>query len=284
MITFFQTISDFWHYEFLLRALIATISLSLVAGVLSPIIVTKRYSFMGAAVSHSTLFGLSISLSLFANAAPYLHFTVTLLITLIFALILAWKSHQEELPTDSLIGIFFSIMMALGIIVYSLSSAEQGDLISFLFGNILLLSTFDVVILLIISLLVMLAILIKLPNWIYWIVDPLGARLNGIKVTVYHYLLFILMTTVIITSIKLAGTVLVTTLLIIPGVFALRSTRGIKAVFIYSTLFSLLSSTLGLVIANWLNTPSGATLALTQFVLLSIWLISSKTISLLHNS
>jgi ABC-type Mn2+/Zn2+ transport system permease subunit len=276
--SFLISLSDFWQYDFLFKALLATIALALATGVLSPIIVSKRYSFMGAAVSHSTLFGLSISLTFLNLASEQIHFLVTLVITLLFALFLARETLKKELPSDSLIGIFFSVMMALGIIIYSFKSEGQEDLVSFLFGNILLLTSFDVILLIIIAALTLLIISLYFSSWIYFIFDPLGARLRGIKTSFLHYLLFIIMTTLIVTAIKLAGTVLVTTLLILPGAFSLHHFTGSRLVFIYSTLFALLTATLGLTISNWLGTPSGATLALTQFLIFTLSLMRSKKV------
>lgn len=268
--SFFISLHDFIQYDFLLKALLGTIMLSIATGLLSPIIVSKRYSFMGAAVSHSTLFGLAISLTVITTASEYLHFSITLFITLLFALFLARETQKKELPADSLIGIFFSVMMALGIVIYSLKSEGQEDLISFLFGNILLLTDFDIIVLCLIAIVVIASIVLNFKSWIYFIFDPLGARLKGINTTLLHYLLFIIMTTVIVTAIKLAGTVLVTTLLILPGVFSLRFFKKSKDVFVYAIIFALFTSLLGLTIANWLNTPSGATLALAQFLIFTL--------------
>ncbi len=274
--SFITSLGDFWQYDFLLKALLGTIALAFATGVISPIIVSKRYSFMGAAVSHSTLFGLAVSLTFFNTASEQIHFFVTLIITLLFAMFLAKETMKKDLPSDSLIGIFFSVMMALGIIIYSFKVDGQEDLISFLFGNILLLTNFDIILLATISLIIITCITVYFSQWVYFIFDPLGARLRGIKITLLHYLLFIIMTTLIVTAIKLAGTVLVTTLLILPGVFALKHFNGSKQVFIYSTLFALVTSLMGLAMANWLNTPSGATLALTQFTVFSMSLVFKK--------
>ena len=148
--SFFYSLTDFFQYDFLLYALIATMALSIGAGILSPIIVAKRYAFMGAAVSHSTLFGLSISLAFF-QASEISHFFVTLLITLSLIMVLSTTTYRQKLPTDSLIGVFFTVTMALGIVIYSLFSSGDQDLIGFLFGNILLLTPFDLIALLSIS-------------------------------------------------------------------------------------------------------------------------------------
>ena len=165
VISYLNSLSDFLTYDFLTYALIGTIALSIAAGILSPIIVAKKYAFMGAAVSHSTLFGLALSFALI-QGNDLLHFLITLAITLIMILFLSYSTYRQKLPSDSLIGIFFTVTMALGIIVYTLFTPEEGDLLGFLFGNILLLSKTDIYALVIITILLALVIFVYFKSWI----------------------------------------------------------------------------------------------------------------------
>lgn len=274
--SYLASLGEFLQYEFLWKALLGTIALAIATGMLSPIVVTKRYSFMGAAVGHSTILGLAIGILLFPHSPFSVHFIVTLGVTLLFAMILARSTLEKDLPSDSLIGIFFSVMMALGIIIFSFQSDSSENLLNFLFGNILLLEYFDIITLIVMSLIILLVIGILFRQWIYFIFDPVGATLKGIPIKIYHYLLFAIMTATIVTAVKLAGTILVTTLLIMPGVFAIKTQKGTKAVFIASTFFALITTIFGLTVANWLNTPSGATLSLIQFVALSMLFIKNR--------
>jgi ABC-type Mn2+/Zn2+ transport system permease subunit len=155
--------------------------------------------------------------------------------------------------------------MALGILIHSLFAKNKTDLINFLFGNILLLNSQDMY--LSGGLLILTALIIFIPfyKWLYLTFDEEGAITSGINAKFLHYLFFILLTLVIVTSIKLAGTILIETFLLIPGFFALKFSKNIKETFIYSILFSSIFATIGLVIANAYGLPSGATLAVVQF-------------------
>lgn len=267
-------INDFFQYDFLLYALLGTIFLSLTCGLISPLIIARKNAFMGAAISHSTLLGLAISLSFFEAAQSLPIFVSTLLITIFLTLFLAYSTFRQKLPNDSMIGIFYTSTMAMGIIIHTLFAKDQSDLLSFLFGNILLLTQEDLYLSLFILIITALLILVPLKKWLFLTYDEEGAITSGIKAQLFHYTFFILLAFLIVTSIKLAGTVLVETLLLVPGFFALRFSSNIKQTFIISTLFSVIFAVTGIILANAFGLPSGATLAVVLFgaLILSLFL------------
>jgi ABC-type Mn2+/Zn2+ transport system permease subunit len=260
--------TDFFQYDFLTLALVGTLLLSLACGLISPLIISKRYAFMGAAVSHSTILGLAIALSLVPDTDSVNIFLITLGATLVMVLFLAGATFRQRLPSDSLIGIFFTGSMGLGVIIHSLFAQQKGDLMGYLFGNILLLDQGDLILSAILLLILIPIILFPLKRWLYIIYDEEGAIVSGLSVKFFHYLFFILLTLLIVSSLKIAGAILVNTLLLVPGVFGLRFGRNIKQVLFYSVSFSLVGSLLGLYLANLKNFPSGATLAVVQLGLL----------------
>lgn len=269
-------LSDFFQYDFLLYALLGTIFLALTCGLISPLIIARKNAFMGAAISHSTLLGLAISLSFFEAAQALPVFMSTLLITIFLTLFLAYSTFRQKLPNDSLIGIFYTSTMALGIIIHTLFAKDQSDLLSFLFGNILLLTIEDLYLSFAILVITALVILVPLKKWLFMTFDEEGAITSGIKAQVYHYTFFVLLAFLIVTSIKLAGTVLVETLLLVPGFFALKFSKNIVQTFVVSTLFSTIFAVVGIVLANAFGLPSGATLAVVLFSALVISLFVKR--------
>jgi ABC-type Mn2+/Zn2+ transport system permease subunit len=257
--------SDFIQYDFLLYALLGTIFLSITCGLISPLIIARKNAFMGAAISHSTLLGLAISLSFFEATQALPVFISTLLITIFLTLFLAYSTFRQRLPNDSMIGIFYTSTMALGIIIHTLFAKDQSDLLSFLFGNILLLTVEDLYLSFAIMIITALIILIPLKKWLFLTFDEEGAITSGIKAQIYHYTFFVLLAFLIVTSIKLAGTILVETLLLVPGFFALKFSSNIRQTFIVSTLFSAVFAVTGIILANAFGLPSGATLAVVLF-------------------
>lgn len=237
---------------------------------------------MGSAISHSTLLGLAIALSLFTSENTLSIFGTTLVITILCTLFLAFSTFRQKLPSDSLIGIFYTSTMAMGIIIHSAFSKDKTDLLSFLFGNILLLTKEDL--LLSVGLLFITAPLLIIPfkKWLFLTYDEESAMTSGINAKLFHYLFFILLSLLIVTSIKLAGTILIETLLLVPGFFALKFASNVRQTFIYSVVFSAFFAVLGILIANSYGLPSGATLAVVLFVALVLSLLLKKLYTLIR--
>lgn len=274
--TFVSSLQDFLQYDFLLYALLGTILLSITCGLISPLLIARKNAFMGSAISHSTLLGLAIALSLFSSEQSLLLFTTTLIITIFCTLFLAYSTYRQKLPSDSLIGIFYTSTMALGILIHSAFAKNKTDLLSFLFGNILLLTKEDLFLSLILLIFTAPLIIIPFKKWLFLTYDEDGAITSGINTKFFHYLFFILLSLLIVTSIKLAGTILIETLLLVPGFFALKFASNVKQTFIISVLFSTIFATLGITVANYLSLPSGATLAVILFLALVLSLFLKK--------
>lgn len=275
-------IADFFQYDFLLYALLGTVFLAITCGLISPLIIARKNAFMGTAISHSTLLGLAISLSLFEATQALPVFLSTLLITIFLTLFLAYSTFRQKLPNDSMIGIFYTSTMALGIIIHTLFAKDQSDLLSFLFGNILLLTAQDLYLSFAILVITALVVLIPLKKWLFLTFDEEGAITSGIKAQIYHYTFFVLLAFLIVTSIKLAGTVLVETLLLVPGFFALKFSKNIVQTFVVSTVFSTVTAVIGIILANAFGLPSGATLAVVLFGALVVSLFIKRVYNLLR--
>jgi ABC-type Mn2+/Zn2+ transport system permease subunit len=277
-----SSLNDFLQFDFLLYALLGALLLSLTCGIISPLLIARKNAFIGSAISHSTLLGLSIALSIFEAQQNILIFLFTLTITLICTFFLARSTFKEHLPSDSLIGIFYTSTMALGILIHSLFAKNKSDLLGFLFGNILLLNPQDMFLSCCLLLITILIIFIPFSKWMYLTFDEEGAITSGVNAKLFHYMFFILLTLIIVTSIKLAGTILIETFLLIPGFFSLKFAKNIRQTFIYSILFSSFFAFLGLIIANAYGLPSGATLAVVQFSALLISILLKKIYDLTY--
>lgn len=267
---------DFFEFPFLTRALIATLCLSATCGLLSPLVIAKRYAFLGSAVSHSTLLGLAIGTAISGREAPMSLFLWTLVITLILSLFLARATWRQALPSDTLIGLFFTGTMGLGTLVHALTSRGSGDLLSFLFGNVLLLTDTDVAISVLISALIFPIILLPWRYWLLTTYDEDFALVTGLPAKLLHFIFVTMLTALIVSALKISGTVLVNALLLAPGFFALSFARNIKATFTLSLIFSTATALFGLILANYLETPSGATLAVTQLLFLFLGKLYAK--------
>ncbi|PIP92480.1 MAG: hypothetical protein COW00_04195 [Bdellovibrio sp. CG12_big_fil_rev_8_21_14_0_65_39_13] len=265
-----SSFTDFIQYDFLLYSLIGAILLSLASGPLSPLIIAKRQAFMGGAVSHSTLLGLALGLWWIETQNTLLLFLFTLVTTLVLTLILARQSFKEKLPEESFIGIFYTITMALGILVHSQNAQNKGDLMSYLFGNVLMLSPEDLIIASIPTILSLVTIKLLWKQWSFWAYDPEGAQVAGHPIKLWHYLFYLLQTLIIVSGLKLVGIVLIQAFLLIPGHFALKISKDIKSTYRNSLIFAVSTSIIGLYLANLFELPAGASMAVVQFIGLAL--------------
>ena len=270
--------------EQIILAFMAVFILALLCGLLSPLLIAGKMAFMGASVSHSTFVGLALSLSFFSPEESYSIYGLTLLTTLIFALLLSALSFKEHLPFDSLVGVFFSVSMALGVMIfYFFGEHREVDFHDYLFGDILLLRPEDVIIALVHLVLVSTIIFFLFRKWIYFIIDSEGAQVAGQRSRAFHFCFIILLSLSVVSLVKLAGIILINTMLLVPGIFSLKTAHSMKETIVYSIIFSLVSSLMGLAITHAWSTPPGPTISLTQFLLFLLFVLGKKTAGLLHH-
>jgi ABC-type Mn2+/Zn2+ transport system permease subunit len=269
-------LSDFWNYEFLRMALLGTLGLSIITGLMAPVIVGKRYAFIGASISHSSLLGVALGLSLFGENNPWGLFSIILLTTSILVSFLAYSTYRQRLPSDSLIGVFFTTTMGLGMLVHGRWGQNQGDLLNYLFGNVLLLLREDIILIAFLCLAIFAFLIPQKDKWLFYLTDEEAALAGGLPCARYHFTLYFILTIIIVAGLKIAGAVLINTLLIIPGLFALKWGNNLKQVFIYSISFSFLTSLIALILSNALSLPIGPALALFQFICLALSMLVKK--------
>lgn len=259
--------SDFFQYDFLFNALICTLLLSIMCGIISPFMVAKKYAFMGEAISHSTMLGISLSLYFLTEQHPW-SFPVTVMITLSLVMILSFATYKNLIPSDSMIGIFLVTSLSLSVILQHFVTTNKSILLNTLFGNILLVGNMDLYFLFATFIFVVLLFLFFYKQFTYFIFDENSAFVFGIKTKYFHFGFYLVLALIIISTSKLAGTILINSFLLIPGVFSLRYFNKMKHVLIGSIIFSLMTSLIGLYFSNLFELPPGGTLSLTQVIFL----------------
>ena len=266
-----QSFTDFYHYPFLTLALLAVVLLSLSAGLLSPLIVARGLSYFGEGVGHASFFTFTLASTLmhlfFPQAPSYLLWPLTLILTLLAILPLGHFTERSKLPRDAIIGLFLVTCLSLGVILSSFVSLPAIDLEVILFGNILLVTKEGLIFILLPFLASFILVGRYLKHWSYFSLDRIGAELAGLPVRLMHHFFLLLLATWLISAIRLCGSILSNGLLLIPGLFALRWGRDRRSTFRASVYFSLLTSMIGLYLANILNLSPGPTIILVQVLL-----------------
>jgi zinc transport system permease protein len=241
------------QYEFMQRALISGIAISISCSLIGLFLILKRFSLFGDAMSHVAFGG--IALGLFLKSNPI---WVSLIVSIIGALAIIKLNSSKRIYSDSSISVLLSLGLAMGLVLISLSGGFSIDITSYLFGSILLVNIEETLSTILLSVIVIAFVILYYKKLIYLVFNEEQALVNGINTVVLNILFITLATIAIVMSIRLIGVLMVSSLLIIPNVSSLLLGYGFKKTLLFSICFSLTSVILGIILAyEWNITPSG---------------------------
>ncbi|HLF66135.1 MAG TPA: zinc ABC transporter permease subunit ZnuB [Gammaproteobacteria bacterium] len=238
--------------EFLLRALLGGLGLALIAGPLGVFIVWRRMAYFGDTLAHSALLG--VGLGFWLSIDPML--TVMMVCALIAVLLVVLQSNRE-LASDTLLGILAHSTLSLGIIVVAFLQGLRVDLFSYLFGDILAVSSQEIVYIYLIAA-VVLSFIIKL--WRPLLLSTLNADLAivaGLSPQKLQFILMLLLAMVIAIAMKIIGVLLITSLLIIPAACARRFARSPEQMALFASVIGMFAVMGGLAASFHFDLPTG---------------------------
>jgi ABC-type Mn2+/Zn2+ transport system permease subunit/Mn-dependent DtxR family transcriptional regulator len=271
---------EVWQYEWAVRALIASLVVGIICGLLGCFIVLRNMSMVGDALSHAVLPGVVLAFVLFGyNSFGF--FAGAVFAGLTTAVLIIWIQQNVKTKNDAAIGIVFTAMFSIGVIGISKISKEGGvhlDLKDFLFGNILGVSNADIRLNVIIGCLIILSVLLFYRHLFVSTFQPVIARTMGFNVQLLHYFLMLLLSFAVVASIQTVGVILVVSLLITPAAAALLLSNHLKIVLLISSGIGVLSAVIGMSLAILFNTTPGPVIALvaTSFYLIAAVLAPEK--------
>ena len=272
-----EMIFDIIQYGFMQRALLSAVAISIVCSIVGLFLVLKRHSLFGDALAHVTFGG--ISLGLFIGIYPL---WTAYLVAILSAVGVNKIRESTKIPPDSSIAVLLTSGLAIGIIFISISGGFTLNLFSILFGNILLVSNDDVIMILITAAIVIPVIYIFYKKLVLITFDEKQAIVSGLNVTWINTLFIILASITIIASIRLVGVLLISSLIVIPNINALMLGKGFKKTIFISCVISTISVVFGIVISYYVNlAPSGTIVA----IMVSMFLITivAKNLKLTPN-
>lgn len=218
--------ADMGENPFLLTGLLAGLLASLACGIVGPWVVTRRIVFLAGAIAHMALGGIGASVYLayrfpdvFGRLDPL---TGAAVFSVLAALLLAWTAHRVEQQLDTLIGALWAIGMAAGILLIKFTPGYQAELMSYLFGNLTLVSWESLRLLLLLDLVIVVAALLFHKRFLAVSLDPEHADLQGIDVLRVNAALLVLVALTVITLTQIVGLILVIALLSLPAAAAAR--------------------------------------------------------------
>ncbi len=264
-------ILDLLHYSFWQRALVAVCCLGLIYGVWGGMVVAKRMAFFSDAISHAALTGIAIGLLVGWNPVG-----LAMVVGVIVALLTIFIKNRTKLNFDTVLGLFLPLAMALGVIILSFKSGYVPDLMSYLFGNILAVSWSDLWLQLVIGVVSLVWLIFNYRKMVLLSFDRGLAQAAGIEVEKEEYILAVLLSLVVVAGIKAVGIILVGALLVIPAMAARNLAVNFKQMLVFSGLIGVLSGIIGLVLAAWLDWPSGASIVVTAAVIFFLSLLKLK--------
>ncbi len=264
-------INDFLAYDFLKKALIVGLLVSLSASLLGVSLVLKRFSMIGDGLSHVGFGAISIAAAL--NIAPL---KLSIPIVVIAAFLLLKLSKNSKINGDAAIALISSSALAIGVFINSLSTNIKSDLSTYMFGSILAISNDDLIISIILSFFVI-TLFIIFYNKIFSITfDEAFSSATGINSDFYNMLIALLTAITTVIGMRLMGALLMSSLLIFPSLSSMRVCKSFKSVVISSAVFSSICFILGLCLSYKIFTPAGSTIVIINLIVFFISFIIGK--------
>lgn len=254
MTAFFTALAE---HEFLQSALIAGLLASVGCGVMGTYVVVKRIAFLAGGIAHSVLGGMGVALYF-----GYDPLTGALVAAVAAALLIGWVRLQWKVQEDTLIGALWAIGMAVGILFIAKTPGYQTDLISYLFGNILLVPRESLWFMVALDALLLSIVGAYHRQFLAVVFDEELARLRGIPVTFFYLLLLVSVAITVVLLIQVVGLILVLALLTLPAAVAGHYVHSLGAMMLLATLLGSAVSTLGLALSYGPDLPVGPTIIL----------------------
>lgn len=264
---------EIFAYPFMQKAFAASLLIGLTCSFLGSFVILRGMTFMGSGVSHAAFTGAALGVLLQVAVPQVLAFVFSAVMALLIGRIV----ERGTVKHDVAIGILFTTNVALGFVFVAMMTEVSTDVLSLLWGDVLAASWTDVVLIALAGLLSIGTVLGLFKEYRAYIFSETLARACGIPVRRLTYGLLFLVAFLVVTALDTVGALMISAFMIIPAATALQLTYRLERMVLFSVLFGLNASVLGLFAAFYLNLPSGAAIvviAAIQFGL--VFLVSPK--------
>jgi zinc transport system permease protein len=252
-----QFLTTLWSYGFMRNALLAGVLVSIACGIIGTLVVLNRIVFISGGIAHAAYGGVGIAY--FLGADPVLG---AVGFSVLSSLAMGLVHRKEGQRADTIIGVMWAIGMAIGIIFLSLSPGYKADLMSYLFGSILAVSTMDLWLMAGIALLSLVFMLLFYWKLLALSFDQTFATVRNVPVGPLYLAMITLIGLTVVIAMRVVGLIMVIALLTIPPAIANLYLKDMRAIMAVSAALSMLFCTVGLIISYVLNFPSGAVIIL----------------------
>ena len=245
-------------YSFFQNALLGVLFVSIAAGIIGTYVVSRRMVFITGGITHACFGGLGLGFFLGINPIA---------MAAVFAIAAAtgveWMSTRQNVRQDSAIGVIWALGMALGTLFIFLSPGYVPELTSFLFGNVLTITSTDIILFAAYLVVLLAFFAVFYPQILLCAFDPDFAATRRLRVSAINLAMTIMIAICIVLTIRLIGIMLLLSLLTMPQMIAEMFTNRFHHMMIISSLVSIACSVLGIFCSYWIAVPSSATIVLT---------------------
>lgn len=249
---------DFLHFDFMKNALLVVLILGPLFGILSTMIVTGKMSFFSDALGHSAFTGIAIGV-LCGFAAPT---WCAMVLAVVFALLFTFVRRKTNLSGDTVIGVFSSTAVALGIFIATLNGGSFTNFNKYLIGDVLSVQPYEILLLLCCLAAVLIIWCFISNKLVLTAVHPQLASSRGIPVQLHEGVFTALIAVVVTLSISRVGLMVVNTLLVLPAAGSRNIARNLRQYTLFSVLSALVCGIAGLITSYYLSCSAGATISL----------------------
>lgn len=264
-----QFLTDLQQFHFLQYAMLTGIMASIACGIVGSYVTVRRMTYIAGAIAHCTLGGMGVAG--YFNKEQGLTFLTPLmgatLAALLAALIIAYMVNRSSMRLDTVLSAVWAIGMAVGIIFISKTGGYNEDLMSYLFGDILMVSDRDLFLITVLDLILIVTVFFLYNQLLVISFDEDFARISRIRVDLYNTVFLCLIALTVVLLVQVVGIILVVALLSLPAAAAGKLTIRLPAMILLAVLLSLISTTGGLIISYAPNLPAGATIVIVAALL-----------------
>ena len=263
---------EMFHWTFMQNALLAILLMAPLFGLISTMIVTGKMSFFSDALGHSAFTGIAIG-AIFGIVSPTI---VSVIFSLLFALLFSYIRNRSNHAADTLIGVFSSTAVALGIFVATLNGGSFTKYNKYLIGDILSVTPTEIGLLALILLITVLFWLFTANRLTLSAIYPQLASSRGIPVNLTQTVFTVTIAVVVTLSISWVGLLILNSLLVLPAAISRNIAKNLKQYHMLSILIALISGLTGLCLSYHLGASSGAAISLVLALLFAISFLMRK--------
>ena len=256
------------NYDFMKNALIAVLLVTPLFGILGTMVVNNKMAFFADSLGHGAFTGIAIGI-LIGGISPTWGATI---FSILFAIAITLIKNKGNSSTDTIIGVFSSIAIALGLVLMSLGG-NMNKFSSYLVGDLLSITPKEIFMLVLLFIIILLLWSFIFNKLLLVSINSSLAKSRGTNTLLIELLFTITIAVVVTITVNWVGLLIINSLLVLPAAAARNVSKNIRQYHLISILISLSSGIIGLVLSYYLNTVTGATIVLISAVMFFITLI-----------